>query len=705
MQHHLLIGPPSSGKSTFAQKLQQHLPHSHIISTDQIRQHLYGDPSHQGCWADIFAQIQDQCHHSIAAGQTLIYDATNAKRPWRYRFLLPLLERYPDHLWIGWHLTTPLETCLQWNQQRDRQVPPDVIQDLHNALQTRSPLPAEGIATLQTLDPSQTPDLDAVLTTTLPKLQRRIINQRNATKHPQTSFHPYSSLLAFERLLHLIRLLIQQPGAGTLHQTQPDRLRDLLGATAADPDPIAPLTTDLDELSALLSQDDPLYGDRRALAQNLDWLQRNGFLSPEPSTSTWDLPEQPAPLTPTHSYSESPSFLRLMGILRFIAHHPFANGDGGTLETLTQAVLDRQLWTGSSTSCRDMVRKDIQRILKPYGLLGPHRYKTGYFFGTGIFSQPQLLQLHQLLAGQANSLADPTGLALYQTLTDRLQHSKLSPLQPYPVRALYNFTITNPSHLAPTALANTVTQLEQEIEQGDCLELQRFVGAARHGTEPESFFLAWPIQIVFQNIGWYLGYEVADGPKRGLLCFDRLDRLFRGRSVGRRRDRALQESACLQLQQLFQASGGLFLGDNPQQQRQWLSGKKAQRQEIQQVLELWFTDRAFRFVSEGDQRFPPDQIRFSPRLSSPPRSGNPKLFGLNPTGDPHYPHRCQLTLPPWAWKNVDLQRWIWGFEAGVRVMGPPEWVADFADRAQAIAALYPPSGAETPSVTITTKRR
>lgn len=682
--HHLLIGPPSSGKTTLAQTLQNHLPHSQIISTDAIRHQLYGDPSIQGQWSQIFAQIQDQCQQAIATGKTIIYDATNAKRPWRYSFLRPLLTTYPDHTWIGWHLTTPLHTCLTWNQQRDRQVPETIIQDLHQHLQTISPTPAEGIAILQPIDPSQTPDLSTLLATTLPKLQRRITNQRNATKHTQRSFHPYSDLLAFERLLYLIRSLLEHPGAGQLRHTQPDRLQAILGPETD----LNSLKTDLDELSALLSPIDPIYGDPQALAQNLDWLQRNGFLSPDPSPIPWDLAEQPPPLTPTHSYSERDSFLRLMGLLRFMAHHPFPEGDDSALDTLTHALQDRNLSTGSFTSCRNAIRKDIQVILKPYGLLQSYRHKKGYFLGTGIFSQNQLLQLHQLLAGQANSLADPTVLDLLQTLTDRLKFSKLSPLEPYPVRALYNFTITNPSHLPSDALATTIDRLEQEIEQGHCLELQRFRGVARHGTEPDSFFQAWPVQMVFHNIGWYLGYEVTNGPKAGLLCFERLDRLFRGQPVGQCRDRSAQDRACVQLQKLFQASGGLFLGDDPKHQRQWLSGKQDQRQGIAVTAELWFDDRAFRFVSEGDQRFPADQIRLSPRLSDSTRPGNPKLFRLKPTGDPLHPHRCQLTLPYWAWKNIDLQRWIWGFQDGVRVIAPPKWVTDLRQRLTAIAALY-----------------
>ena len=682
-QHHILIGLPGSGKSTFAQALQHHVPQSAIISTDEIRTQLYGDPTLQGHWPDIFAQVQHHCQQTIAAGKTVIYDATNAKRAWRLNFLRSQLQTHPDQTWIGWYLTTSLDTCLNWNRQRDRQVPETVIQDLYQSLHTFPPEPAEGMAKVQQCDPSQVPDLEKFILSLLIKLPRQIINRRNATEHTQHNFHAYSDLLEFERLLYLLQLLLEYPGAGQLRQSQPDRLQELL-AEEAD---LNSLTTDLDELSAMLSQRDPLYSDRSAVVRNLDWLHLNGFLSSEPCT-TWDVPECNAPGTPTHSYSDRDRFLRVMGIVRFMLHHPFYEMEGSCLETLTHALCNHGILQGSWESCRNTLRKDIQLILKPYGLLQSYRHNQGYFLGTGIFSHSQLLRLHQFLAGQAKSLADPTVLVLFKTLSDRLKASKLSDLKPYPVRALYNFTITDQKHLPKDALANTIDRLEQEIEQGQCLELQRYLGVGRHGTESEPFFEAWPVQIVFHNIGWYLGYEVASGEKKGLLAFERLDRLFRGYIGGFQRDRKAQERSAQQLEKLFQASGGLFLGKDPKQQQQWLKGNATQRKAISTTLELWCNDYSFSFISEGDQRFPPHQIQLSPRLPESTHLSNPKLFRLKPTGDPHYPHRFRVQLPPWALQGIDLQRWIWGFKMNVRIISPLDLAAQFRQEARAIEALY-----------------
>jgi len=685
-QHHLLIGPPGSGKTTFAHTLQKHLPPSDLISTDEIRRQCYGDPSVQGSWPDIFTEVKNQCQKTIVAGRTVIYDATNAKRPWRFSFLRELLAAYPEDTWVGWHLQTPLKTCLEWNRRRERQVPTAVIQEMYEALKAFPPDPAEGMTIVYVITPNivrslvthENPELDHQLEKRLSQIPRKIINQRNATKNSRGSFHAYSDFLAFERLLYLLRVLLEYPGAGTLRH----RLTQI-------PKSIAAAQSDLDELSILLSEYHPIYGDRSALVENLNWLYQNGFLSADPCPPEWMLTEQPPPSIVTHGYSDRNRFLRLMGILRFMLHHPFYDAEGGSLEALTQGLRSQNILYGSPNQCRDTLRKDIQLILKPYGLLQPHRYKKGYFLGTGIFSQTQLLQLHQLLAGQAKSLADPTVLDLLTTLSDRLQWSKLSSLKPYPVRALYNFSITNQKHLPSEALANTIDRLEQEIEQGQCLELQRFAGVGRHGTEPDTFFLAWPVQMVFHNIGWYLGYEMATGDQKGLFAFQRLDRLFRGRPGGQQRDRKAQERACQHLEELFKASGGLFLGENASHQRQWLSGQ-TDSPGLTVLLELWCTDRAFRFISEGDQRFPETQIQLSPRLPDSMRPGNPKIFRLKPTGDPIYPHRFQVKLPYWAIKGIDLQRWIWGFKAEVRVMSPPDLVEQLRQDVKAIEdVLFP----------------
>ena len=47
---HLLIGPPATGKTTVAALLAPLLD-AELLSTDRIREELYGDPMIQGNWS------------------------------------------------------------------------------------------------------------------------------------------------------------------------------------------------------------------------------------------------------------------------------------------------------------------------------------------------------------------------------------------------------------------------------------------------------------------------------------------------------------------------------------------------------------------------------------------------------------------------------------------------------------------------------
>ena len=58
---HILIGCPSSGKSSLAGQIQEENPHYQNISTDQIRAELFGDETIQGNWS----QIEDQVYTAI----------------------------------------------------------------------------------------------------------------------------------------------------------------------------------------------------------------------------------------------------------------------------------------------------------------------------------------------------------------------------------------------------------------------------------------------------------------------------------------------------------------------------------------------------------------------------------------------------------------------------------------------------------------
>lgn len=143
----VMIGLPGSGKSTLAAQLAREEPQQ-IISTDAIREKLFGDESIQGDWNLIQQEARQQLRQSIEAIQqgrihSAVYDATNVRRRTRRQFLRQLRSLGFTHL-TGLWVDTPLELCLERNQNRPRQVPSEVILRMHRQLTGAPPSLEEG---------------------------------------------------------------------------------------------------------------------------------------------------------------------------------------------------------------------------------------------------------------------------------------------------------------------------------------------------------------------------------------------------------------------------------------------------------------------------------------------------------------------------------------------------------------------------------
>ncbi|MBE9042036.1 AAA family ATPase, partial [Oscillatoriales cyanobacterium LEGE 11467] len=664
-----LIGIPGSGKSTFAQQWIEADSSYAIVSTDSIREQLFGDESVQGDWkaieAEVFAQI---CTH-IANGTSIIYDATNAKRPWRLGFLQPIqqqLETHPkidDRIeWMAWHLDTDIAICKQRNQQRQRIVPDAILDDMATALERFPPMAAEGFVDVNAvpLDSEGNYDLAKVLRK-IESLPRRRISRANRSR--QVEWHPYSLLLDFDRLMFLIALILHHPGLGNRDRQDMDKEMEF--------------ETSAEEVSVAMAREHgAVYADIDAIARDLAWLEANGFIHPKTPTKTptktltktltsvgrshhtaitLETCKRPAN-TETHRYSDRLLFLRLMGIIRAILRSPLQEIPGeNSLDTLVQQLAE----SGIVGETRDNLRRDIEKALKPYGIFNAASYRRGYFIGTAILTPSELNAAYKLLQSQAQRFDDPVALEAYQIFGDRLKQSKLLAAdERYPVRVLGTKSIFNPADLPSSALIRHTEILERGIETGELLELKRLQGGGRFVGDVEEFFCVWPLQLVFHNIAWYLGFECCGGDKDGLLRFGRLDRLFLGQPTHQTRSMQQQKTALKRLTQLYDASAGAFLGNSAAEQKLYLSGNGRQQMEI--VVELWCSDGSFRFISEGTQRFA--QMQMSPKRSGSSR--NRSIFSLQGTGDSQFPHRVRVRLPRWSVGDVDLKRWIvgWGGE-------------------------------------------
>ncbi|MEB3215640.1 MAG: WYL domain-containing protein [Nostocales cyanobacterium 94392] len=683
---HFLIGIPGSGKSTFAKLLSQQGNYQ-IISTDDIRTELYGDATIQGDWKQIETEAIQRIYTSLQTGKRIIYDATNFKRALRLEFLQKVKQKLgTTHslVWIGWYLNTPLSTSILWNQNRDRQVPESILQGMHEILQNFPPITAEGFTLINTVDITSPKFSVSEIEKLIKKLPRSIINSQN--RKANITLHQYSNFLDFEKLLHLISLIIKYPGIGNLQNSNPDLLEKILGYKAE-------FSSDIQEITAIVAKErGNIYACENAINDNLKYLATVGILP--------ELQESSIPLSLTrtrergevnlHSYSEQTVFNRLIGTIRLIVNNPYLNNNyGGSLPTLAKSLEEAGTIYNAKSELAT-IRKDIEKVLKPYQILPSFPMRKGYCAGTGILSQQELIKVFEILQSQANSLDDPLALDLYNTFKQKMLQSKfINPNENiYPVRSITNNCIIDEKYLHETSLFKKLPYLEDAIINGKLIEFSRFSSSAKYQGDAKSFIQVYPLQIIFHNLAWYLGYECVKGEEEpGLLRFERLDRLFLGNLQNQSRSRQQQEKALENLHKLIQGGAGIFLGNSVTNQQKFLSSDKKTHSQACVTVELWFNDKIYHFITEGPKRF--SKIKMA-RPKSSPKVNLPKsiFFWDEPTEDKDFPNRFQVILTKWSLQDFDLWRWIIGFGANVKVIKPPELVEKIKQIGQGIADNY-----------------
>jgi predicted kinase len=120
----VLVGLPGAGKSTFAKQVVEDNPRTVWLSSDQIREKLYGDANCQQDHAKVFSIMQEEALFLLDKGFDVIYDATSITRKAR----AAILDRVPKHVKkkcvIVW---APVDVCIARDEDRDRTVGPAVI--------------------------------------------------------------------------------------------------------------------------------------------------------------------------------------------------------------------------------------------------------------------------------------------------------------------------------------------------------------------------------------------------------------------------------------------------------------------------------------------------------------------------------------------------------------------------------------------------
>ncbi|AFZ55542.1 WYL domain-containing protein [Cyanobacterium aponinum] len=682
---HFLIGVPASGKSTFAQLLAK-TGNYQIISTDTIRQQLYGDEVIQGNWLKIEDEVINQMKEAIALKQGIIYDATNAQRAWRMDLLSKIQKQIGKIDWLGWYLNLDLKIAQTWNSQRERTVPDNIIERMSDSLQQFPPHVAEGFINIVEIKQPQQCNL-SFIEEKLNGLERCIINRNNRTKIENIILHRYSKLLDFDRLMHLISLLIAYPELGNLQYAYPDILEQIFGN---------PVTFDdsLSEISAVMAKlKGNIYADKLAIEKDLQFLINYGLIKhnitePKYESSLTEINDNLDDII-THYASDKYTFERILNTIKTIADYPFLpnvkadflnqlcpneqsvkdsskSNLSGHLTNLTYKLMKLEKCPDKHLKARrDLLRKDIQFILKPYQIL-PKTMRNGYFLGTGILSERELIETFRLLQTQAKNIDDPLALNLYNRFKDKMKWANFYDHYTYPVRVIANRSMIDIKSLDSKTLSNQTQRIQEIIEQGKLVTLNKFANRGSYEGEEKGAFCAWLLQIVFYNFAWYLGFEQEGGENHKLFRFERLDRLYIQKETDKTRTITEQKKALNKLTKLLSASYGLYLGNDVEQQKLFLSSDK---QKAQETVELWFTEKIFGFIAEGTKRFPTQQMK----MTKPPRSlsnSNSSLFSLSKSKNPQYPYRFQVTLPIWSLDEFDFIRWILGFGGEVKVHKP-----------------------------------
>jgi predicted kinase len=128
---YVLVGPPGSGKSTYAAKLAE-TENAVIISGDDIRSELYGSAEIQGDWGEIWNRIDELVSESC--GMSVILDGTHCRKDYRSE-AITLLKSYGYDRVEAVVMETSLANCLARNFKRERNVPDYIVKQMHSDLQ------------------------------------------------------------------------------------------------------------------------------------------------------------------------------------------------------------------------------------------------------------------------------------------------------------------------------------------------------------------------------------------------------------------------------------------------------------------------------------------------------------------------------------------------------------------------------------------
>ena len=133
-----LIGLPAAGKSSYCESYKTLNPDVVIVSSDAIREEVFGDVNDQSHNQEVFNIVEKRCREALKANKEVILDATNLNRKRRINFIKVMPKCEVEAVVFA----IPFEVCCERNENRERVVPMSAMERMYKSFQP--PHHAEG---------------------------------------------------------------------------------------------------------------------------------------------------------------------------------------------------------------------------------------------------------------------------------------------------------------------------------------------------------------------------------------------------------------------------------------------------------------------------------------------------------------------------------------------------------------------------------
>lgn len=128
----VMMGIPTSGKSTFAKGLKEKMERVVLLSSDDMRKELFGNREDNEHNSELFEELHRRAKKALTEGYDVIYDATNINSKRRIGFLKQLPKGVEKELHF---FNKDIYSCFDNDYSRDYSVGEEVINRMYKNLQ------------------------------------------------------------------------------------------------------------------------------------------------------------------------------------------------------------------------------------------------------------------------------------------------------------------------------------------------------------------------------------------------------------------------------------------------------------------------------------------------------------------------------------------------------------------------------------------